>query len=261
MSTYVMSDIHGCYDEMIDMFNSIHFDDDDQLIMLGDYIDRGRKNYKMLKWIENVPYNILLLKGNHEAEFSECISLMIKVIKSNNMNINFKDIEVTKLIFSLTKELVNSDMFDHYNTIYDLIFNNDITLYELLNWKKVIDDMPYTYKMKYNNHYYRFVHAGYIEEKEFIKVKDKYSSIEEFYLYARDDAYDYGDNNKSIIFSGHTPTIIENTRSYTANGSVFRYETNKNIFYNIDCGISYRNKYIDSKLCVFRIDDNKCFYI
>lgn len=62
MNTYVMSDIHGCYDEMLEMFNKINFSENDQLIIAGDYIDRGRQSYEMLRWLENAPDNILLLK-------------------------------------------------------------------------------------------------------------------------------------------------------------------------------------------------------
>ena len=36
-----MSDIHGCYDDMIKMLEQIAFSDEDTLILAGDYIDRG----------------------------------------------------------------------------------------------------------------------------------------------------------------------------------------------------------------------------
>lgn len=50
MNTYVMSDIHGCYDEMYNMFDKIGFSENDQLIIAGDYIDRGNQSYEMLCW-------------------------------------------------------------------------------------------------------------------------------------------------------------------------------------------------------------------
>lgn len=55
MSTYVMSDIHGCYDELMTMLRKIKFSAEDKLIIAGDYIDRGTQNYEMLKWIESMP--------------------------------------------------------------------------------------------------------------------------------------------------------------------------------------------------------------
>lgn len=39
MYKYVMSDIHGCYDEFIKMLELISFSDKDELYILGDVID------------------------------------------------------------------------------------------------------------------------------------------------------------------------------------------------------------------------------
>ena len=69
MNTYVMSDIHGCYDEFQQMLEKIHFSDRDLLICAGDYIDRGTKNYEMMSWISNAPENVVFVRGNHDEEF------------------------------------------------------------------------------------------------------------------------------------------------------------------------------------------------
>ena len=44
MSIYVMSDIHGCYDEFMQMLNLISFSDYDELWIIGDICDRGPKS-------------------------------------------------------------------------------------------------------------------------------------------------------------------------------------------------------------------------
>ena len=87
MNTYVISDIHGCYDDFIDMLKQIDFSDKDQLILAGDYIDRGIQNFEMLKWLENSSYNVVAIKGNHEVEFSQCISIMSSLIKKLNVKV------------------------------------------------------------------------------------------------------------------------------------------------------------------------------
>ena len=63
-----MSDIHGCYDDMIKMLEQIAFTDEDTLILAGDYIDRGSQSFEMLKWIESNPINVIFLRGNHDEE-------------------------------------------------------------------------------------------------------------------------------------------------------------------------------------------------
>lgn len=38
---YVISDIHGCYNEYIKALKKVNFNDNDTLYVLGDCIDRG----------------------------------------------------------------------------------------------------------------------------------------------------------------------------------------------------------------------------
>lgn len=62
MSSYVISDIHGCYDELQKMLEKIQFGDGDTLICAGDYIDKGPKNADMLEWIMRAPANVILIR-------------------------------------------------------------------------------------------------------------------------------------------------------------------------------------------------------
>ena len=60
---YVMSDIHGCYDEFIEMLNKINFSKEDELYILGDILDRGNKPIDILDYVISHK-NIYLIKGN-----------------------------------------------------------------------------------------------------------------------------------------------------------------------------------------------------
>ena len=62
---YVMSDIHGCYDEYIKLLDLIHFNDKDTLYVLGDVIDRGPYSIKVLQHMMMYS-NIIPIIGNHE---------------------------------------------------------------------------------------------------------------------------------------------------------------------------------------------------
>lgn len=72
MSRYVMSDIHGCFDEFISMLEIINFTDDDILYILGDIFDRGPQPLKVLDYILEKD-NIIMIKGNHEKMFEESL--------------------------------------------------------------------------------------------------------------------------------------------------------------------------------------------
>ena len=45
LSTYIMSDIHGCYDAFLSMLSAVRFSGSDMLIAAGDYIDRVKQSY------------------------------------------------------------------------------------------------------------------------------------------------------------------------------------------------------------------------
>jgi serine/threonine protein phosphatase 1 len=62
---YVMSDLHGCYDEFMEMLDLIKFNNEDTLYILGDIIDRGPEPLKTYQYIKDQP-NIKMSLGNHE---------------------------------------------------------------------------------------------------------------------------------------------------------------------------------------------------
>ena len=64
MSIYVMSDIHGCYDEFMQMLNLVSFSDYDELWIIGDVCDRGPKNMKLLQKIISSK-NMHIIVDNH----------------------------------------------------------------------------------------------------------------------------------------------------------------------------------------------------
>ena len=71
---FVLSDIHGFYDEMIEGLDKAGFDRDNPdhwLIGCGDYFDRGPKPVEVMIYLHNLPRKILV-RGNHEQLLEEC---------------------------------------------------------------------------------------------------------------------------------------------------------------------------------------------
>ena len=62
---YAISDIHGCYDEFMELLKLIHFSDRDELFVLGDVIDRNPDGIKILRKLMAMP-NVKMILGNHE---------------------------------------------------------------------------------------------------------------------------------------------------------------------------------------------------
>lgn len=68
MRTLAIGDIHGCFRALQTLAEFVPFRDDDQLIFLGDYVDRGQDSRAVLEWlIERWRQgNVVTLRGNHE---------------------------------------------------------------------------------------------------------------------------------------------------------------------------------------------------
>ena len=263
MSTYVMSDLHGCYDEFISMLNKIQFSQNDILVCAGDYIDRGTKNFEMMKWIMNAPDNVVFVRGNHDEEYTANIDIMKNIC--NKAELNPGDVADSKTLYQaitlLCKENGNS-FFDYYGTIGKLINDENVAFSELCRWSDKISKMPYFYTMMIGDRTCIVVHAGYIENLEEADTEETYNSLEDFYLYARDDAYMCGGIEHGIIIAGHTPTTADQEFPYN-DGNVYRmYDEDQDcIFYDIDCGCSMKKVDSNAKLACIRLEDEKIFYV
>lgn len=62
---YIIADIHGCYNEYINLLKKINFSDNDILYILGDVVDRGPEPIKILQDMMKRS-NVFLIIGNHE---------------------------------------------------------------------------------------------------------------------------------------------------------------------------------------------------
>ncbi|MFT7246524.1 MAG: bis(5'-nucleosyl)-tetraphosphatase (symmetrical) [Candidatus Azotimanducaceae bacterium] len=69
MSTYVVGDIQGCYQELIALLKSVEFDKSvDHLWVTGDMINRGPNNIETINFLRQLP-NVQIVLGNHDLHF------------------------------------------------------------------------------------------------------------------------------------------------------------------------------------------------
>ena len=76
--TYVISDIHGCYDRYEKMLEKINFSDDDLLYVLGDAVDYGPQPLAVLHDM-SMRANVIPILGNHEFAAYEIINQFSQV--------------------------------------------------------------------------------------------------------------------------------------------------------------------------------------
>ncbi len=171
---FVVGDIHGCFDKLCALMDKIPLNNTrDQLIFIGDYIDRGPSSFDVVNYLidfkKRVP-GTLFIKGNHE-----------------DMLQNYLD---------------GSDRFTY------LLNGGQQTLDEYLNRSDNKEAFPIpsehleffnSLQLYYQTDDYIFVHAG-LREKVPLESQDKMDL-----LWIR-DKFIHSDFNfgKRVIF-GHTP--------------------------------------------------------
>ncbi len=235
---YVMTDIHGCYSLFQDMLRAIHFSDDDDLYILGDFIDRGEEPITLLfDCMDRI--NVYPLLGNHEAIMLRCIE-------------------------GLPEEATFENVVDYYTDegfeLYTAWMQNGgaITLAQYL-------DLPYDRRMDllhYMKEFTLYEELTMPDGREFIMT---HSGIEDFDPRLPMDAYpvdalvnarpqqtDRFFDDKMLIF-GHTPTLTYPQMHGRA--EVFLTDT----YINLDCGAVFKEA--GGRLCCLRLDDMKVFYV
>jgi bis(5'-nucleosyl)-tetraphosphatase (symmetrical) len=66
MSTYVIGDVQGCYDELLALLGLIQFNENkDSIWFTGDLVNRGPKSLEVLRFISNLS-NAICVLGNHD---------------------------------------------------------------------------------------------------------------------------------------------------------------------------------------------------
>lgn len=213
MATYVISDIHGQYDMFTDLLYKIGLNDEDDLYVLGDTVDRGPHPIKMLKKLMDMP-NAECLVGNHELMAIENLEFLINEITEESI----KDLDEETMMNLITwfqnggqttlKEFRELDI-DGRKDIIDFI--EELLIYE---------------ELSVNGQDYLLVHAGlgnYYPGKEI----GEYSIKELVWDRAEYDVEYYPDK---FVITGHTPTqyIGGNPRPG------FIYRNNNHIA--LDCG-------------------------
>lgn len=79
--TIVIGDIHGCFDEFQALLAKINVTPKDEIISLGDIVDRGPKSVELFQFFKNRP-NAKVLMGNHERKhLNQVLSYSQEIVK------------------------------------------------------------------------------------------------------------------------------------------------------------------------------------
>lgn len=202
MRTIVISDIHGHYDELVELLEKLQVNEaEDMIVFLGDYVDRGPKSKEVLQLIKNITErkSSIAIMGNHDYRF-------VRWIEKEGNGINDYDYMETLCSFMMDKAL------------------EEVKEYILMAYSEEIEFLK-TLPYYYEDDDYIYVHAGLDLNK-----KDWKETSEKDMMEIRIDFYGNKTKlNKKVIF-GHTPC-----RLLHGDNSIF-FENDK---IGIDGGIGY----------------------
>ena len=67
MSTYLIGDVHGCYDELKSLLAQAAFDPErDRLWLTGDLVARGPASLDVLRFVRSLGPAVRMVLGNHD---------------------------------------------------------------------------------------------------------------------------------------------------------------------------------------------------
>ncbi|OOM78802.1 metallophosphoesterase family protein [Clostridium sp. BL-8] len=224
MSKYVISDIHGCYEEFIKMMDLINFKEDDELFILGDVIDRGHNPLEIIDYIMSHS-NISLIKGNHEEIFidyyngDEPYAWFFNGGKTTYDQLEERGTEYAERLYKYISSLPLIKVIDKYILVHstlDFIDNyNDLSLEVFLNKQE-----------------------------------------ENICLWGRENIGEEKQYKDYTVICGHTPVqVINETKRDEEVKILYR----KGTIY-IDCGC-FIGKHEGGKLACLRLDDKQEFYV
>ncbi|QSF47861.1 serine/threonine protein phosphatase [Paenibacillus tianjinensis] len=189
MRTLVISDIHGCYLQFDAMLKQIKYNpDNDKLILLGDYVDRGLYSKDVVTKVIQLAkdYGVIALKGNHD-------DLMVDAFRNrgDSLWINNGGIMTTQS-YAGYDFLEEGFDWDEHLRMKSLILKN------YPNHIDFLENLP----LYYEDDKHIYVHAGINPE-----INDWKQQSEEDFLWIREDFYNNPTRESKTIVFGHTPTI------------------------------------------------------
>lgn len=230
---YVMSDLHGCYLEYLEMLNLINFNENDILYILGDVVDRGKQPIDILKDMMS-RNNVIPILGNHDFLAYHILEKLNVEITEDNVD-SYLDEDMMYMYmewiqdgglstFEQFKQLSKEEKQDILNYFQEFSLYEEITV---------------------NNIDYVLVHAG-LNHFEENKPLDNYQLTDFLFYRTNYDKVYYKDK---YLITGHTPTVlIRDDRQPLV------YQNNHHIA--IDCGCTF-----GKRLACYCLDNQKVFYV
>lgn len=204
--TLVISDIHGCYDEFIELLEKANYHPDtDRLVILGDMIDRGKKSMQVVKHIMELKskYDVVVIGGNHEDLFLNWLEEPFDKNHLYGQNGGWKTIESYCKPYKVYGKTIKT------KAVFRRFYQNHLDFFKsLLDYEE--------------DEEYIFVHAGV----DLTLSNWKETSSEQF-KWLRDEFWNQLNHTGKTIVFGHTPTWFFHAQKKVESYDVWFFDDKK----------------------------------
>ena len=236
LAVYVTSDLHGLpLKDLKKLLDSVNFNDNDWLYILGDVIDRQNDGgIEVLKWLLNQP-NAQLILGNHEAMLLSCDFVFNEITEENILGFTPDKME---LLMNYTQNGGDVTL----KSLRELMKDDPETVVDILDYLR---EAPIYETVSVGSNDFLLIHSGLDNFDKNKKIAD-YTTDELIWAWPElDDEY----FDDIITVFGHTPTM---SYDHANKGKILKTKT----WIDIDVGVPYGNP-----PALLRLDDLKEFYL
>lgn len=186
--TLVISDIHGCYREFVELLQTIEYNSNkDRLILLGDYVSRGPCSKETVSFVKNLveEKGVIAIQGNHDYRF-------VKVMEST----------ATEKELNRFFDKGGSETLKSYCRV-DKIISQYLDQYRLFIMREFSSHIHFLRRLPYfmEDDKFIFVHAGLRP----LHGKPQEQNVHDL-LYIKEEFYQHKTHLNKIVVFGHTPT-------------------------------------------------------
>jgi serine/threonine protein phosphatase 1 len=90
----VISDIHGCIHTLRSLWERLHVSEEDQIIFLGDYVNKGVASREVLDFLrsKSETFNTFFLRGNHDQKLLDYYETNQDELRKELIGLNCNDL-------------------------------------------------------------------------------------------------------------------------------------------------------------------------
>lgn len=234
MSTYVMSDLHGCKTEFDEMLKQIEFNEYDTLWIVGDICDRGNESIPLLQEIMSHE-NMHITMGNHDVWLAKYCQELIDAKKDTNS-------------VTMTDDLL---CWLHYNGGYPTADQfMDLETPDCYDIKLYLEDVPLYQFLEVKGKKFLLVHAG-VDQTVTSDPKSISKLPEQILVWAHIGIDENPWAGQVTMVVGHTPTFLYGDEY---EGKILHGKDDSIL--HLDCGCVFGRT-----LGCLRLDDMQEFYV